>query len=113
MVPDSSAAGQTMLINFYSKVGGFTMFGDIAVKLLQMTGHSGAVPGAIRAEDLTGAVGRLSAAIEKAGSAPADEEAEQGEEGRPPVTLRQRAFPLIDLMKRSAAEDCDVLWKEG
>ena len=38
-----------MLIRFDSDVGGFTMFGDVAVRLLKMMGHSGTVPGALLA----------------------------------------------------------------
>jgi hypothetical protein len=33
-----------MLVTFDSNVGGFTMFGDVALKLLKMMGHSGTVP---------------------------------------------------------------------
>jgi hypothetical protein len=102
-----------MLIKFYSKVGSFTMFGDIAKQLLKMMGHSGAVPGAVRAADLADARQRLESAVAAAGSAPSESEADEDDDEKPPVTLRQRAYPLIDLLKRAQEEDCDVLWDKG
>ena len=52
-----------MLVRFDSDVGGFTMFGDIAVQLLKMMGHSGTVPSAIVAKDIPPALKRLQAAL--------------------------------------------------
>lgn len=105
-------ASLSMLIKFYSKVGAFTMFGDVGIKLLKAMGQSGAVPGAIRPDDIPSAVARLKGLVSESGGEPAD--AAEGEEDKAvPVTLRQRAFPLIELLERAAAEDCEVLWKEG
>ena len=42
-----------------------TMFGDVAVKLLQMMGHSGTVPSALSAGDVPGALESLEAALAK------------------------------------------------
>jgi hypothetical protein len=54
-----------MLVTFTSKAyADITMFGDIAVTLLKMMGHSGTVPGAILAADLPAALSRLTAAID-------------------------------------------------
>ncbi|MGD2032983.1 MAG: DUF1840 domain-containing protein [Gammaproteobacteria bacterium] len=107
-----------MLIKFYSKVGSFTMFGDIAKQLLKMMGHSGTVPGAVRAADLAEARQRLESAVAAADSPPSESEADKKDDDddddeKPPVTLRQRAYPLIDLLKRAQEEDCDVLWDKG
>lgn len=102
-----------MLVTFDSEVGGFTMFGDIAVKLLKLMGHSGTVPSAILAEDIPGALGRLKAALDaEAGSSapPPSPEPDDGKE-EPPVSVRQRAYPLIDLLTRAAARGCAVMWK--
>ncbi len=101
-----------MLIKFYSKVGGFTMFGDVGVRLLELMGQSGVLPGAIRAEDIPRAVARLKGVVAETGEDPSG--SDDGDSDEPiPVTLRQRAFPLIELLERAAAEDCEVLWKEG
>jgi hypothetical protein len=113
MVPCNNDAIEAMLIKFYSKVGSFTMFGDIATRLIKMTGHSGTVPGAIRADDLPAAREKLQAAVAATGSAPAEKQADDDDENKPAVTLRQRAFPLIELLERAEQEDCDVLWDKG
>jgi hypothetical protein len=100
-----------MLVNFDSKVGSFTMFGEPAVKLLKMMGHSGTVPSAILAKDIPAALDRLKAALAASpGSSPAEEHADEKDK-EPKVSLEQRAFPLIDLLTRAAARGCDVMWK--
>jgi hypothetical protein len=44
-----------MLVTFTTEAyADITMFGDVAVALLKMMGHSGTVPSAIRAEDEIG-----------------------------------------------------------
>jgi len=46
-----------MLVTFRtSAYANITMFGDIAVTLLKMMGHSGTVPSAIRADDVPAAL---------------------------------------------------------
>jgi hypothetical protein len=98
-----------MLVKFDSKVGSLTMFGDVAVQLLKMMGHSGTVPSALLAADIPAAVERLERAL--AGVAapppvPTDGEPEQ----QAPVSLKLRAFPLIELLKRAADKKVDVMW---
>ncbi|MGZ5095688.1 MAG: DUF1840 domain-containing protein [Burkholderiales bacterium] len=99
-----------MLVRFDSKVGTITMFGDVANTLLRLMGQSGAVPGAILAPDIPAAVERLQHGVsgqnEKPPSRNKDEDAE------PPVNLRQRAFPLIELLERAAKAGADVIWEE-
>ena len=110
-----------MLIKFDSEAGTFTMDGGIAVQLLKAMGHSGTVPGAILPADIPGALARLKGIVEKsvhegnvheknsAISKPAG--GESGAETEARVSLRQRAFPLIDLLTRAVARDKEVLWK--
>jgi hypothetical protein len=99
-----------MLVRFDSKAGTITMFGDVANTLLRLMGQSGAVPGAILAPDIPAAVERLQQAvsgqIERTANRNKDEDAE------PPVNLRQRAFPLIELLERAAKAGTDVIWEE-
>jgi hypothetical protein len=95
-----------MLVRFDSRVGGFTMFGDVAVELLKLMGHSGTVPSAILARDIPRARARLEGAV---AASPAGEPGED-EDGQPKVSLRQRAHPLLDLLERAAKADSDVLW---
>ena len=102
-----------MLVTFRtSAYANIIMFGDIAVTLLKMMGHSGTVPSAIRADDVPAALERLKAAIEKdktaGGSAPRVGHENDAEE--PPVSLAHRAFPLIELLEAAANRKCDVMW---
>ncbi len=104
-----------MLVTFktdaYSNI---TMFGDVAVRLLKMMGHSGTIPGAILAEDVPEALQRLKTAIAEQGGQPADtqsdETGQEKEEGEIPVSLGQRAFPLIELLEAAAEQGSDVTW---
>jgi len=102
-----------MLVTFDSNVGGFTMFGDVAIKLLKMMGHSGTVPSAILPEDIPAALERLKAAlsIEGPSAAPGPGATDDSEKKEPPVSLQQRAYPLIDLLTRSAQRGSAVTWK--
>lgn len=96
-----------MLVRFDSKAGTLTTFGDVAVKLLRMMGQSGSIPGAILARDIPAAVQRLRQALGQSG----EEEAQTAtgdDEDR--VSLRNRAFPLIELLERAARTDADVIW---
>lgn len=100
-----------MLVRFNSDVGVFTMFGDVAVTLLKMMGQSGAVPGAIRPEDIAAALERLKRAVAAhQETTPAREKEDPDIE--PTVSLRHRAFPLIDLLARAAKRECHVIWEE-
>jgi hypothetical protein len=100
-----------VLVRFDSRVGGFTMFGEVAVQLLKMMGHSGTVPSALLAKDIPQALARLEAALAAAPAATGEASGEDG--GTPKVSLRQRAYPLIELLARAAQADCDVLWDKA
>jgi hypothetical protein len=86
------------------------MFGDVAKDLLRMMGQSGGLPGALVAKDVPAALERLKAgAAGGAAAAPAQESADDEE---PKVSLKQRAFPLIELLGRCVERNCDVIWEE-
>jgi hypothetical protein len=99
-----------MLVRFDSKAGSITMFGEIAVELLKLMGQSGALPGALLASDIPAAVERLRRAVDKQPvSVPKTDQDDQSE---PKVSLRQRAFPLIELLERAAKRGDDVIWDQ-
>jgi hypothetical protein len=106
---DDFAILPTMMVQFDSKVGGFGMFGDSAVQLLKMMGHSGTVPSAILAADIPQALAQLESALAAYREPPPDPEAERQGDAR--VPLRQRAYPLIDLLRRAAEHQADVMWR--
>lgn len=101
-----------MLIKFDSKVGSFTMAGDIAVQLLKSMGHSGTVPSAILPAEIPAALGRLKSAVDSSPGAAAESSASNDDARKEVwVSLRQRAFPLIDLLTRAAEKGAEVMWK--
>jgi hypothetical protein len=92
-----------------------TMFGDVATRLLKLMGHSATVPSALAAEDVQPALERLQAAIEVEGDEPSPEakHAAQEEGGEPVVTLSQRAWPVIELLRAAAKAKCHVMWESN
>ena len=100
-----------MLVRFTSSAGDMTMFGEIAVALLKLMGQSGALPGALLARDIPAALEQLKRGVAANPTAPATEAADD-DEGKPRISIRQRAWPLIELLGRCVKEDCDLIWEE-
>jgi hypothetical protein len=97
-----------MLVTFTTDASAdITMFGDVALALLKMMGHSASVPGAILAADVPGALDRLNSAInvDKATPQVADKDADET------VSMANRALPLISLLTAAANEKSNVMWK--
>ncbi|MGR9073772.1 MAG: DUF1840 domain-containing protein [Gammaproteobacteria bacterium] len=100
-----------MLVTFScSAYADITMFGDVAVRLLSLMGHSGTIPGAILAEDVPAALNRLVSAVQSEQQLPAEGKSEDEEDGEPVVSLSHRALPLIELLKAAAKAECNVMW---
>jgi hypothetical protein len=106
----------SMLVTFHSKAwSSITMFGDIAVKLLKMAGHSGTVPSAMLARDIPMALTSLKLALATTHEEKPEPAASGGtdEPDTPPVGLRLRAFPLIELLTAADRQKSDVMWETG
>ncbi|MGR8942220.1 MAG: DUF1840 domain-containing protein [Gammaproteobacteria bacterium] len=104
-----------MLITFSCSVyPNTTYLGDVGQTLLKMMGKSGDVPGAILAEDVPKALERLKGSIEKlkaeSSQTPSEGDAKHNEWKEQPVTLAQRALPLIELLTAAAKANCYVMW---
>ena len=106
-----------MLVTFRTKAyANITMFGDVAKQLLELMGHSGTIPSAIKAEDVPIALARLETAIAQRRAADAAMLGENDDDGRDDddaprkVTISQRAVPLLDLLRAAAANKTDVMW---
>lgn len=95
----------TFTTNAYADI---TMFGDAALAMLEMMGHSATVPGAILAADVPAALSRLTAAIDAEKSSPPVEDKDADE---PVVSMAHRALPLINLLAAAARAESDVMWK--
>lgn len=103
-----------MLVTFTCKAyADITMFGDVALGMLRMMGHSETVPGAILAEDVPAALDRLKRAVETAKAAAPHNASESRDDDsdEPPVSLAHRALPLIELLTAAAQQKADVMWK--
>ncbi|MDC8445233.1 MAG: DUF1840 domain-containing protein [Nitrosomonas sp.] len=97
-----------MLVTFKTDVGDITMFGDVALQMIKLMGHSETVPGAILAKDLPLALSRLKAALLTHKAAPPADENE--DEEKPAISITHRALPLISLLDAAARAGCDLMW---
>ena len=108
-----------MIVKFSTRAGALTMHGDAAVALLKAMGHSGTVPSAILAADLPAALAQLRKALDAQAQAPLPPPPAEGvedddeREHEPPVTLRMRALPLVDMIETAIARGSDLMWERG
>jgi len=101
-----------MLVTFKTEAyASITMFGDVAVALLKLMGHSGTIPGALMPEDIPDALKRLEAGVAANPNAYLDTKSDAKEdEDEPHVTLAHRALPLTDLLTAAHANSKHVMW---
>ena len=98
-----------MLVTFRTDTHqSITFFAEVATRLLKMMGHSGAVPGAILAQDVSAALASLTKAV--AAENPHAVQSNQEDTATSAVSLRHRALPLIALLQAAVAHEDDVLW---
>ena len=109
-----------MIVKFSTSAGALTMHGDAAVTLLKAMGHSGTVPGAILEADLPEALALLHRRLDEEAKAPptpppspGEDEDEDEQEREPPVTLRMRAVPFIDMVETAIRLGSDLMWERG
>jgi hypothetical protein len=108
------------LVVFRSKAAAeIFMFAETAQRMLQIVGKSDGPRGVIRADEVDAALKSLLAAVESEKTAlrearsahEADERAGQASADRlPPITLGQRAFPLIEMLRAASRKRVDVTW---
>lgn len=103
----------TFKTQYYSNI---TLFGNIALTFLKIMGHSGTVPGAIRAEDVPAALQKLSKAVEDEPSPseltpPQSTTNDEDDDNEPVVSLRHRALPLIELLQSAVESESNVMWE--
>lgn len=107
-----------MIVVFQSKAAGdVIMFGDVALRLLELMGKTPEPKGILTVEQLPDAIARLRAAIEadKAQRAGVNDDdlpqSEAGAHGRRPfVSLAQRAAPLLELLQWALRKEKPVVW---
>ncbi|GAB2179839.1 hypothetical protein DLREEDagrD3_00620 [Denitratisoma sp. agr-D3] len=103
-----------MIITFRSPASGdVIMFGDVAKQMMTLMGKAVTDEGIVTVEQLPDAIARLRAAVEedkarRQGHTDDDEDTKPGMGG--PVSLAQRAAPLLDLLDWSLRKQKPVTW---
>jgi cyclopropane-fatty-acyl-phospholipid synthase len=104
-----------MLYKFKSKAtGDLIMLEPNGRRVLEIIGKDPAPKGIIETSQMAGAIAALEAAIaneESDQQAGADEAKAKGEAApRPEVSLRQRAVPFLDMLRRCDKAGQDIVW---
>ena len=105
-----------MIYKFKSKAAGdVIMMGPAGDDVLRVIGKSPGATGIIEVVQMPAAIAAIEQAIAADEAARAQAEKDAAADGtrlapRDGVTLRQRAWPLVDMMKRSIGEKADVVW---
>jgi hypothetical protein len=102
-----------MLYKFKSKAAGdLILLQGNGERILQIIGKDPAPQGIILPEQMPAAIAALEKAVAQA-QKPSSGEAADGESDMPAadrVTLRQRAAPFIDMLKRCHQADKEIVW---
>ncbi len=103
-----------MIYKFKSKAAGdVIMMGPGGDQILRIIGKESAPKGILESADMPAAIRAIEQAV-AADEAARKPEADDEEEVKPRkgdgVTLRQRAWPLLEMMKRAHAADVDIVW---
>lgn len=90
-----------------------SMFEKDAKTFIRLMGHSGTIPGAIRAQGVAIALQQLEAAL-KAEAAQTDSPTHQPLENaaEPAISTNVRAYPLLELLKAAIAKQKNVMWEQ-
>jgi hypothetical protein len=102
-----------MIYKFKSKsAGDVIMMKPGGDQVLEIIGKTPAPQGILQVADMPAAMQALEAAIAAEDTAKKDADDEDSPAGaaRDRVSLRQRAWPLLDMIKRSHAAGHDVVW---
>lgn len=105
-----------MLYKFKSKAAGdLIMLEPNGRQVLQIIGKEPGAQGIIEPAQMGAAVQALEAAIAKDEAEQKQAEAQAGAKGEKPVraegiSLRQRAVPFVDMLRRAEKEGEDIVW---
>ncbi len=104
-----------MLVEFTSPAGAkIEMTEKMAIKMINMMGYTKAViPGAIKAEGVALALEKLQTAVEtEAATEVSDDSYEKPDSFMDvPVSIRSRAFPLTELLKKTLKKQSYLMWE--
>lgn len=98
-----------MMYKFKSKAtGDLIMAQPVGDRVLALIGKTPAPQGIIEVDQMPAAMGALEAAV--AAEAPQRRDAGDASPRPDTVSLRQRVWPLVDMMKRAHAEGQPIVW---
>lgn len=103
------------LVVFRSKAAGEIFYlAENARRLFEIVGKDPAPRGVITAAQLPDAIARLVAAVEEEKALQKAAQPQEGEAGtgdaRRAVTLGQRAYPLLEMLRAAQKRNVDVTW---
>ena len=100
-----------MLYEFRSRAtGSVTMIGKAAEQVLKIIGKSPDATGIITVAQIPAAIAALEQAAEREQPQDDDDQNLREDARERFVSLRQRVYPLIELMREAKAADVDVTW---
>jgi hypothetical protein len=98
-----------MIYKFKSKAtGDLIMTQPVAERVLALIGKPASPQGIIEVEQLAAAMSALEAAVSAEGPAPAGDDGAATKGDR--VSLRQRVWPMVEMMKRALAARQPIVW---
>lgn len=103
-----------MLVRFVSsETGEVLMFAETARTLLQLMGKETTARGTFTPGEMAGAAEALREAVRQAEEPPEEEDDGSAKKKPPVVGLRQRAWPLIDMLERTgrSGDEANIIWE--
>jgi Domain of unknown function (DUF1840) len=98
-----------MIYKFKSQAtGDLIMLGPQGDQVLRLMGREPAVRGIIEPPAMAAALAALQAAVQAEAAAAADDDTDPDQPRA--VGLRQRVWPMVDMLRRAQAEGAAVVW---
>ena len=97
------------LVKFESRVGNLIIIENYAHQILKMIGHSGKIPSALLAEDISLAIEKLDLALKLQG--PESKDIKNGYKDDKEPSLSVRCHPFKQLLKRAKKARCEISWR--
>ena len=99
-----------MMYKFKSQAtGDLIMTQPVGDRVLSLIGKSASAQGIIEVDQMAAAMGALEAAVAAESPKPSNDEGDASPKADT-VSLRQRVWPMVEMMKRALAEKQPIVW---